>query len=361
MKKWTLLLAFLVIIASLNAQSKKMKIAVMDFRNGVGVEKQEVQGLSDMLINTLYETKKFTIVERTQLDQVLTERNLQATTLTNEQLAKIGRILGVNAVLIGTVNFIASGKNYDGSYNGEYNVDVRAVDVGSAEVVTTAGATKTNNSTYREMMEKIGKQLAANLFEEEPVIVVETTPKEPEKPHFRKSGFTLRPEVGLNIPLNTHYYYLNSLGTINYVYATGLSAELAIGYQAGPHFFFGIIGGYGGRINANYDYKEGEYSTTFPIKANIRWYLIDHKYSFLIDLQAGLNLSNILCIDPFGHNIINPINSRFDSKFGLGFAVGNFEATVAAEFTYGGHPWMDLWRLNFNLAYRFGNVFKKWW
>ena len=166
MKKWILcILSLLLTFGSLEAQNKKMKIAVMDFRAGVGVSESEVNGLSDMLINTLFETRRFEIVERTQLYEVLKEQKLQGD-LTVQQLVQLGRILGVKSVLIGTVNFLAERKNLDGSYQGEYNVDVRAVDVESGQIVTTAGATKMSNSTYREMMEKIGQQLVKNLFDE---------------------------------------------------------------------------------------------------------------------------------------------------------------------------------------------------
>ena len=167
MKKIYLLIMLLLAFAMVaTAQNKKMKIAVMDFKAGVGVNANEVEGLSDMLINTLYESGKFSIVERSQINQVLKEQKFQASELTNEQLAQVGRILGVESVLIGTVNFLAEHKNLDGSMTGEYNVDVRAVDVESGEVVTTAGAAKSSGSTYRAMMEKIGRQLAANLMDE---------------------------------------------------------------------------------------------------------------------------------------------------------------------------------------------------
>ena len=174
MKKLSLIIMLLVAFAmTATAQNnKKMKIAVMDFKAGVGVNASEVEGLSDMLINTMYESGKFNIVERSQINQVLKEQKFQASELTNEQLAKVGRILGVESVLIGTVNFLAEHKNLDGSVTGEYNVDVRAVDVESGEVVTTAGAAKSSGSTYRSMMEKIGRQLAANLMNEEPEVVV---------------------------------------------------------------------------------------------------------------------------------------------------------------------------------------------
>ena len=173
MKKVSLIIMLLMAFAmAATAQNKKMKIAVMDFKAGVGVNASEVEGLSDMLINTMYESGKFNIVERSQIDQVLKEWDFQASELTNEQLVKVGQVLGVKAILIGTVNFLAEHKNLDGSMMGEYNVDVRAVDVESGEVVTTAGATKSSGSTYRSMMEKIGHQLAANLMEEEPEVVV---------------------------------------------------------------------------------------------------------------------------------------------------------------------------------------------
>ena len=173
MKKISLIIMLLMAFAmAATAQNKKMKIAVMDFKAGVGVIANEVEGLSDMLINTLYESGKFSIVERSQINQVLKEQKFQASELTNEQLAQVGRILGVESVLIGTVNFLAEHKNIDGSMTGEYNVDIRAVDVESGEVVTTAGAAKSSGSTYRAMMEKIGRQLAANLMNEDPETVV---------------------------------------------------------------------------------------------------------------------------------------------------------------------------------------------
>ena len=173
MKKLSLIIMLLVAFAmAATAQNnKKMKIAVMDFKAGVGVNASEVEGLSDMLINTLFETKKFDIVERSQLYEVLKEQKLQGE-LTVQQCVQVGRILGVESILIGTVNFLAEHKNYDGSETGEYNVDIRAVGVESGQVVTTAGAAKSSGSTYRSMMEKIGRQLAANLMNEEPEVVV---------------------------------------------------------------------------------------------------------------------------------------------------------------------------------------------
>ena len=172
MKKNILFILMLVAISmSATAQNKKMKIAVMDFKAGVGVNASEVEGLSDMLINTMFETKKFDIVERSQINQVLKEQKLQGD-LTVQQCVQVGRILGVESVLIGTVNFLAEHKNYDGSVTGEYNVDIRAVSVESGQILTTAGAAKSSGSTYRALMERIARQLAENLMDEKPEVVV---------------------------------------------------------------------------------------------------------------------------------------------------------------------------------------------
>lgn len=330
MKKLTLLfISLLLVLGSLeaqNKQNKKMKIAVMDFKAGVGVAESEVQGLSDMLINTLYESGKFSIVERSQINQVLKEQRFQTSELTNEQLAQVGRILGVESVLIGTVNFLAEHKNLDGSMTGEYNVDVRAVDVESGEIVTTAGAAKSSGSTYRAMMEKIGRQLASNLTEEVPELVVEQ-PK-PKKDGFRKSGLTLRPELG--------FVY----GKDGYESMIGATADLAIGYQVGSHFFFGAVVGYGGEHHYHSPYWDEAYSLV-PLMADVRWYIINHKNTFVVDVQGGLNLNN---------------EQSFMLRANAGFAFGNWEALAGVQLDH----W-DMVGFNFNVAYRFGNVFRKWW
>ena len=351
MKKWTLLLlSLLLAFGTLDAQNKgnKMKIAVMDFKAGVGVEEREVQGLSDMLINTLFETKKFDIVERSQLHEVFKEQKLQGD-LTVQQCVQVGRILGVKSVLIGTVNFLAEHKNNDGSYSGEYNVDVRAVDVESGEVVTTAGATKSSGSTYRAMMEKIGHQLAANLMEEEPGPSEVLEEPKPKKESFRKTGFAIRPELGF-------VYGYKDRGYNSYVKMFGPIADVAIGYQLGSHFFLGAVVGYGGEYrHREYNYyihhiEDGWYDrddafSLIPLTADVRWYIINHKNTFVVDFQGGWTLGSS------GFPVI---------KSGAGFAFGNFEVTAGAQWIV-----FDITGFHINASYRFGTNtrFKdlKWW
>jgi TolB-like protein len=158
--------AAMCIAGAANAQ-EKMKIAVMDFNPGVGVNESMVNGLSDMLINSLFETRKFTIVERNQLYQAIKEQGFQQSSLSAGQIAKVGKILGVKSMLVGTVNFIATDRNTEqvttGMITGEFNLDVRIIDVATGEIVSTAGVTKTASKTYRDLMPKLAEDLVTKI------------------------------------------------------------------------------------------------------------------------------------------------------------------------------------------------------
>ncbi len=157
----------LIFLADVKAQ-EKMKIAVMDFKPGVGVTEAEVNGLSEMLITALFETSKLTIVERTQLDKAIIEQGFQKSNLSAGEIAKVGKILGVKSVLVGTVNFIATERTTEqvktGMITGEYNIDVRIVDVESGEIVSSAGVTKTTSKTYRDLMPTLAENLTKKLI-----------------------------------------------------------------------------------------------------------------------------------------------------------------------------------------------------
>jgi curli biogenesis system outer membrane secretion channel CsgG len=113
-------LAILLISSSTAAQdpATKKRIAVLNFDNGTpqagmnpyaaifgGNADQDVgRGISAMLIVKLVQDGKYTVIERAELDKILTEQNFsnsdRADTTT---AAKIGRLLGVDAIILGTV------------------------------------------------------------------------------------------------------------------------------------------------------------------------------------------------------------------------------------------------------------------
>ena len=128
---------------------EQMKIAIMDLNAGVGVSTDDVGGLSDILINYMFNTGKYNIVERLQLNQVLKEQGFQASTISAPQIVKIGEVLGVKYILIGTVNNVL----------GDYNIDVRIISAESGEVVSTAGVTKGKDDTFEEQIKKRIREL----------------------------------------------------------------------------------------------------------------------------------------------------------------------------------------------------------
>jgi len=166
MKNLSVFLAILFFTTFVQAQDK-LKIAIVDLKAGVGRTQSQVDGLSDMLTASLFETGQFTIVERTQVNKIITERKFQASDLSNAQIKTIGNILGVDALLIGTVNFTYRERTLENvvtEAKEEYNVDIRLISVETGEILSAAGGNQYNNQTERNLMRTIAHELTENLI-----------------------------------------------------------------------------------------------------------------------------------------------------------------------------------------------------
>ena len=93
---------------------EKRRIAVLDFDfsnlsdtsflSGVYAGNAASKGVSNLLTNELVKTGQFVVIERSRIDAVLAEQNLgDSGRVEPTTAAQIGRILGVDAVLIGSV------------------------------------------------------------------------------------------------------------------------------------------------------------------------------------------------------------------------------------------------------------------
>lgn len=154
-------LSFCVLAA--HAQRRK-RIAVLSFETGADAQ-QSVRSLgsrddlglalSNLLVNQIAVAGKVQIVERSALDRVLREQNLSNTDrMDDTTAARIGKIVGVDAILIGSVSqFTASSKETSGSKLASMTgksqvhrmqtrvaivVTSRLVDVNTGVVLTTA-------------------------------------------------------------------------------------------------------------------------------------------------------------------------------------------------------------------------------
>lgn len=148
MKRTLLILILLQLCIICNAQ----RIAVLDFNAGVGVSLADVEGIS-AIFNTYFSPKGYTRVERTQIDKAIDEQNFQRGKYTESQMVSIGRILNVSNVVVGDINIVA----------GQYNIDVRVINVQSGSIQAAEGATWASGTSYRNTMKTIAEKLAAKI------------------------------------------------------------------------------------------------------------------------------------------------------------------------------------------------------
>jgi curli biogenesis system outer membrane secretion channel CsgG len=117
------------LLAALPSAAEKRKITVMDF--GYGTVRTQVQayfgtdqdigkGISDLLIAQLLDGGDYRIIERSALDKILKEQNFSNSDRANPATAaKIGGLLGVDAMIIGDITtFGNDDKHYGGSSAG---------------------------------------------------------------------------------------------------------------------------------------------------------------------------------------------------------------------------------------------------
>ncbi|MBO7234186.1 MAG: hypothetical protein J6V13_04285 [Paludibacteraceae bacterium] len=147
MKKIISLFVVCLLVCSAMAQ----RAAVMEFKAGVGVSQADVDGISAIFI-TYFRPSGYTMVERTQIDRVIEEQGFQRSCLTESQMVRIGQILNVSKIVVGDVNVVM----------GQYNVDVRVLNVQSGTIAATEGATFSGTS-YRGSMQSIAQKLAGKI------------------------------------------------------------------------------------------------------------------------------------------------------------------------------------------------------
>ena len=147
MKKILVFLGLMLLLATpLFAQ----RAAVMEFKAGVGISQADVDGLSG-IFTTYFRPAGYTMVERTQIDRVIAEQGFQRSSLTEAQMVKIGEILNLSMIVIGDINVVA----------GEYNVDVRIVNVESGVIIATDG--ESFKGSYRNSMKQLAQRLAGQV------------------------------------------------------------------------------------------------------------------------------------------------------------------------------------------------------
>src|SRR5271166_2521803 len=91
----------------------KKRVAVMNFDYGTvrtyvsqifGSDQDVGKGISDMLVEKLVQDGKYSVIERSALDKILAEQNFSNSDRADSTTAaKIGKVLGVDAIIIGSI------------------------------------------------------------------------------------------------------------------------------------------------------------------------------------------------------------------------------------------------------------------
>lgn len=131
-----ILLAFTLISAtSLSAQDEgeelqdveTLRIAVLPFENISGFEEDDwlAKGFAEQLVTGLSQIRALTIIERSQIDKILTEQDFQISDLADEtQTVELGKLLSVDNLLVGSYQVAGD----------EIIVNARIVNVTTGEV-----------------------------------------------------------------------------------------------------------------------------------------------------------------------------------------------------------------------------------
>ena len=164
-----LALFVLVLIAggALHAADRKKRVAVLDFEYGTVKSASDAlfgqsvdigRGMTDLLVKHLVKDGTYSVIERHALDKILAEQNFSNSDRANPaSAAKIGKLLGVDAIIVGTItqfggetkktNIGGGGGNWGGFGLGGIGrkntkaivtVDARAVDIDTGEILVVS-------------------------------------------------------------------------------------------------------------------------------------------------------------------------------------------------------------------------------
>jgi curli biogenesis system outer membrane secretion channel CsgG len=149
------------------AQTRKKRVAIMDFdyatvhSSSAAIFGQDIdigKGISDLLVNDLVKDGTYSVIERQALDKILAEQNFSNSDRANPvSAAKIGKLLGVDAIIVGSItefgdetqnkNIGGGGGNWHGFGAGGFGhkktkaivgISARLVDIDTGEILGVA-------------------------------------------------------------------------------------------------------------------------------------------------------------------------------------------------------------------------------
>lgn len=144
---------------------EELSVAVVGFSANAGISQSDIDGIS-AIFTTYFTPRGYTLVERMRIDKIIEEQDMQRSALTNDDMVQLGALLKVQKIVVGDIAIV----------EGQYNVDIRVVDVERGIIAATDGATWVKGSSYRAMMQSLATRLS------EAISVKDENTKEPIAP-----------------------------------------------------------------------------------------------------------------------------------------------------------------------------------
>lgn len=113
------------------------------------------QTLTEMLITALIQDNKFTVMERVQLEKILTEQSLgQAGVIDAETAVEVGKLSGLEAVVVGSISQLKTA----------IEADARLIEVETGKALSAANGKVNSIDDLRDLANKLSQQLSAKAY-----------------------------------------------------------------------------------------------------------------------------------------------------------------------------------------------------
>ncbi|MBM3747608.1 MAG: curli production assembly protein CsgG [Acidobacteria bacterium] len=186
------LVGMLLILAVPAAAQQKKRVAVLDFEYGTvrsfvasifGTDQDVGRGIADLIVEKLVQDGSYSVIERKALEKVLTEQNFSNSDRADSSTAaRIGRVLGVDAIVIGSITQFGRDDKSTGVAGGALSrvtgryglggvkrteskavvgISARMVDTETAEVLATAKGLGESTRTGTNLLGAGGGSVAA--------------------------------------------------------------------------------------------------------------------------------------------------------------------------------------------------------
>ena len=144
----------LICLISGFAKAQDIKIGIANFRAVVGLTKEDIDGVSAIFTTYFLDPSNYTLVERNQLDRLMQEQFLQFDGITDDEMVNLGRIMNLTYIVLGDITYVM----------GEYNIDVRLINVEKGDIIAASGGSWASGMSYRNIMQRIAKELKAQII-----------------------------------------------------------------------------------------------------------------------------------------------------------------------------------------------------